>query len=216
MENFPKIKVCGVTDAAFARRAEALGVDYLGFIFAEGSPRRVTPAQAAEIAAALSGNVKKVGVFTSTPAHEILEIARYVPLDVVQLHSSDYGADEIQRLKAAGLEVWRLYGSSSDLEYGADGILLDGKDPVRSDGSKGIAGGVERTGGTGRLADWKLAAELAAAGVRVVLAGGISAENATAAAATGCAILDVNSSLETAPGVKSIERLEAFMPNMVK
>lgn len=216
MENFTEIKVCGVTDAAFARRAEELGVDYIGFIFAERSPRRVTPEKAAGIAAALSGNVKKVGVFTSTPAHEILEIARYVPLDVVQLHSSGYGADEIQRLKAVGLEVWRLYGSSSDLEYGADGILLDGKEPVRSDGGKGIAGGVERTGGTGRLADWKLAAELAAAGVRVVLAGGISAENAAAAAATGCAILDVNSSLETAPGVKSIERLEAFMSKMVK
>ena len=206
----PKIKICGIKEAAFARRAEELGVDYLGFIFAERSPRRVTPEKAAEIAAALSGKALKVGVFTATSTQEILEIARCVPLDVVQLHSLDYGADEIQRLKAAGLEVWRLYGSSPDLEYGADGILLDGKEPVRSDGSEGIAGG------TGRLADWKLAAELAAAGVRVVLAGGISAANAARAAATGCTVLDVNSSLETAPGVKSIERLEAFMSNMVK
>ena len=207
----PKIKICGIKEAAFARRAEELGVDYLGFIFAERSPRRVSPGKAEEIAAALSGKALKVGVFTATPTHEILEIARCVPLDVVQLHSSDYGADEIQRLKATGLEVWRLYGAPSDLEYGADGILLDGKDPVRSDGSEGLAGGVERTGGTGRLADWTLAAELAAAGVRVVLAGGISAANAARAATTGCAVLDVNSSLETAPGMKSIERLAQVM-----
>ena len=134
MDGFPKIKVCGVNDAQFAQRAEELGVDYLGFIFAEGSPRRITPEKAAGIAAVLSGKVKKVGVFTATSAHEILEIARCVPLDVVQLHSLDYGADEIQRLKTAGLEVWRLHEPC-----GADAVLLDG-----------AAGG--RCGGTGRLA----------------------------------------------------------------
>ena len=189
----PAIKICGINDVAFARRAEALGADYLGFIFAEGSPRRVTPAQAAEIAEALCRKARKVGVFTRTPVGEILEIARHVPLDVVQLHSSDYDADDIQRLKANGLEVWRLHDA-----YGADAVLLDG-----------VADG--RCGGTGQRADWPQATELAAAGVRVVLAGGISAENVVAAAATGCAVLDVNSSLETSPGVKSIARLEAFM-----
>ena len=189
----PKIKICGINDAAFARRAEALGADYLGFIFAEGSPRRVTPAQAVEITATLSGKVKKVGVFTATPIEEIMEIARRVPLDVVQLHSLDYGSDEIQRLKAKGLEVWRLHEPC-----GADAVLLDG-----------VAG--KRCGGTGQRADWQRAAALSAAGVRVVLAGGISSENAVAAAATDCAVLDVNSSLETALGVKSIDRLEAFM-----
>ena len=193
MRRTPKIKVCGINDAAFARRAETLGADYLGFIFAEGSPRRVSPERAAAIVASLTGCAKRVGVFTRTSAEEILEIARNVPLDVVQLHSAHYGADDVGRLKANGLEVWRLHESC-----GADAVLLDG-----------VAGG--RCGGTGQLADWQRAAELAASGVRVVLAGGISVENAVDAAATGCAILDVNSSLETAPGVKSIARLEAFM-----
>lgn len=69
---------------------------------------------------------------------------------------------------------------------------------------------VAGTGGTGTLADWRLAAALADAGVRVVLAGGISADNAVDAARTGCAVLDVNSSLETAPAVKSEKLLERF------
>ena len=192
----PKVKICGISDAAVAQRAEALGAGYLGFIFAARSPRRVTPAQAAAITAMLSGRAKRVGVFTDAAVPEILAIAACVPLDVVQLHSLDYGSDEIQRLKAAGLEVWRL----NEL-CGADAVLLDGE-----------AGG--RCGGTGQRADWRRAAELAASGVRVVLAGGVSAANAAAAAATGCAILDVNSSLETAPGKKSISRLEAFMANI--
>ena len=59
-------------------------------------------------------------------------------------------------------------------------------------------------------ADWNRARALASSGVRVVLAGGISAENIRDAAATGCAVLDVNSSLEVRPGVKSIALLEAL------
>lgn len=184
------IKVCGMKDAAVARRAEELGADYLGFIFAEGSPRLVSPEGAHTIAAALSGMARKVGVFTSAPVHEIISVAEKVPLDVVQLHSRAYGADAVRALRSSGFEVWQLES------FGADAMLLDG---AAADG---------RSGGTGLRADWKRAAELSAAGVRVVLAGGISADNILAAAQTGCAVLDVNSSLETAPGVKSIAMLE--------
>ena len=193
MRSAPEIKVCGIGDAAFARRAEMLGVDYLGFIFAAGSPRRISPERAASIVAELSGRAKIAGVFTDAPVDAILDAARRVPLDVVQLHGSGYGTDDVARLKSAGLEVWRLNGLC-----GADALLLDG---ASADG---------RVGGTGQRADWRRASELAAAGVRVVLAGGISAENVCEAAATGCAVVDVNSSLETSPGVKSAALLDAF------
>ena len=205
MAGFPKLKICGVRDGAFARRAEELGVDYLGFIFAEKSPRYVTPDAAAAIAATL-GRAKLVGVFTTLTIDEILEIARKIPLDVVQLHSREYGADEITRLKAAGLEVWQLgakEGAANVADFvnpreGAvvpDAVLLDGWDGTLC-------------GGTGRRADWEFASELASVGVRVVLAGGLSAGNLGGAVATGCAVLDVNSSLEESPGVKSIALLE--------
>ena len=192
MRSAPQIKVCGIRSAGFARRAEELGVAYLGFIFAEGSPRRVSPDEAAEIVASLSGRAKRVGVFTSSSAEEIVAVAKRVPLDVVQLHSAAYGVSDVAKIRDAGFEVWLLNAE------GADAVLLDG-----SDG--------ERCGGTGRRADWERARKLAASGVRVVLAGGISSGNATAAAGTGCAVLDLNSSLETAPGVKSIQLLESFL-----
>ena len=197
MRSAPKIKVCGIGDAAFARRAEMLGVDYLGFIFAAGSPRRISPERAASIVAELSGRARIVGVFTDSPVDGILDVAGRVPLDVVQLHGAGYGADDVARLKSAGLEVWRMNGLC-----GADALLLDG---TSSDG---------RSGGTGLRADWRRASELAATGVRVVLAGGISAENVRDAAATGCAVIDVNSSLETSPGVKSISLLDAFFASL--
>ena len=206
MVGFPKLKICGVRDGAFARRAEELGVNYLGFIFAEKSPRYVTPDAAAAIAATLIGRAKCVGVFTTSTIKEILAISRTVPLDVVQLHSLDYGADEIQRLKAAGLEVWQLGAKDgaanvADFVNPREGAVVP--DAVLLDGCAGTL-----CGGTGRRADWEFASELALAGVRVVLAGGLSSANIGGAAATGCAVLDVNSSLEESPGVKSIALLE--------
>jgi len=197
MKRHPLVKVCGIRDAAIALLAESLGADYLGFIFAEGSPRRVTVGEAAAIVAHLAGKSRLAGVFTDAPVDRILAIAAIVPLSVAQLHSRDYGADDVSVLKAAGLEVWRLYGGGDEADDAADAVLLDGA-------ARGAVGG------TGVRADWELARRLAAEGRRVVLAGGISAKNATAAAETGCAVLDVNSSLETAPGVKSMQALREF------
>lgn len=214
--SFPKIKICGVNSLPFAKRAEELGADYLGFIFAERSPRRVPPKIAAEMVSSLRGTAKTVGVFTETPVEAIIGVARDVRLDVVQLHNEDYGADEIQQLHRAGFEVWQLGGRNVsrfctarrgrvegagwqdvEAECRPDAMLLDGRTAAGS-------------GGTGTLADWRVATALADAGVRVVLAGGISADNAVNAARTGCAVLDVNSSLETSSAVKSEKLLERF------
>lgn len=199
----PQLKICGITDAAFAVEAAKRGIDYLGLIFAAGSPRRVTPEEAREIAAAARGP-RFVGVFVEQSVEEIAHIAETVPLDVIQLHG-DYGAEEVAALKEKGYEVWRLCG---DIDGAAarerdapDAVLLDGRDGARS-------------GGTGKLADWSRVAELKRAGCRVVLAGGISAANIAAAVATGADILDVNSSLETSPGKKSIRLLGEFLAHM--
>ena len=209
----PQLKICGITDAAFAVEAAKRGIDYLGLIFAAGSPRRVTLEQAREIAAAARGP-RFVGVFVEQSVEEIAHIAETVPLAVIQLHG-DYGAEEVAALKEKGYEVWRLCGDldgavardarpyqpTARERDAPDAVLLDGRDGARS-------------GGTGKLADWSRVAELKRAGCRVVLAGGISAANIAAAVATGADILDVNSSLETSPGKKSIRLLDEFLAHM--
>ena len=82
------LKICGITDGYFASRATAAGVDYLGFIFASGSPRSVTPERAAEIIAAVRRDAapRMVGVFTLRPVADVLRVADEVGFDVVQLH----------------------------------------------------------------------------------------------------------------------------------
>jgi len=195
----PKVKVCGVTDPAFAAEAARRGVDYLGVIFAAGSPRQVDVARAREIAAAARAARPEspplvVGVFVGGTPGEIGATAAGVPLDVVQLHGG-FDARSVAELKGAGYEVWRLWDGAA---RGEDAALLDGRDGAKA-------------GGTGRLADWRLVGELKRRGLRVVLAGGLSAENAAAAEATGADVLDFNSSLETSPGVKSLRKLDDIL-----
>ena len=195
----PKLKVCGVTSPQFAAEAVRRGVDYIGVIFAPASPRKVDVATARRIADAVrtacpGATPKVVGVFTADSADDIVEVSAAVSLDVVQLHG-EFGDETVATLKGRGYEVWRLWGGRHGAE---DAVLLDGRD-----GSK--------TGGTGLVADWALVGELKKWGFRVVLAGGLSAENCVAAAATGADVLDFYSSLETSPGVKSLQKLDELL-----
>ena len=177
---FPKVKVCGVNEAAFARRAEELGADFLGLIFAKGSPRCVSVAEAKAIVAGLCGTARTVGVFTTASADEIVTAAAEVGFRVVQLHrrASD---EDVARLKAAGFEVWTLAGGSET----ADALLFDSS---HGDGETALRKGA-----------WT-----------AILAGGISADNLRDALTSGADVIDVSGSLESSRGVKSIPRLEAF------
>jgi len=250
----PRLKVCGITDAAFAVEAARRGVDYLGLIFAEGSPRRVTVDQAHAIITAVHGgepqdckNVRLarsmdggraagvidgslvthvvpqfVGVFVNHDVEDIKKIASCLGIGVIQLHG-DYGSYEIASLRAAGYEVWRLFGDH-DVAVARDArpyravtgdarpyraVTGDARpypDAVLLDGRKGT-----QCGGTGMRADWSLVEPLRLAGRRVVLAGGISAANVTEAVATGADVIDVNSSIETSPGAKSLALLDDLL-----
>ena len=238
----PRIKVCGVADAAFAAEAARRGVDYLGLIFAEGSPRRVTTEKAREIvahvrpdagAASAKPPPRFVGVFVRHAPAEIVDVAFRVGLDVVQLHG-DYDDSAVAMLKVRGFEVWRLFGASG-CAAGSDGVedrdsprgrlrrktqrhdvahpLLATLDRLYEESPEDAVLLDGRRGNESRRADWSLVAPLKQAGRRVVLAGGISAENISAAIATGADVIDVNSSIETSPGVKSIALLDALLQN---
>ena len=175
-----KVKICGVNDAGFAREAERLGADYIGVIFAEGSPRRVTLQGAREIVSTLEGRARAVGVFVETPADEIAATARAAGIGVVQLHRRA-SPEDVAALRAQGFEVWALAGGAA-----ADALLFDSS---HGDGETLL-----------RRGPWK-----------TVLAGGIGVDNLSDAVRAGPDVVDASGSLETAPGVKSVRRLEDFM-----
>lgn len=196
------LKICGITDSMFARAAAEAGVDYLGFIFASRSPRCMTPERAAEIVVAVrkGASPRMVGVFTLRPVGDVLRVADEVDFDVVQLHGR-FTPEDVAAVKASGREVWLLDDGGDPGATAADGILIDG-----------VKGSL--VGGTGELSNWSRVPVVRAAGKKAILAGGLSAANIAAARATGADVLDVNSSLETAPGEKSMDRLNELLKTL--
>ena len=121
---------------AFAVEAERCGADYIGLIFASGSPRQVTVEKAKEIVRSLDGKARAVGVFTTATAAEILEIAAVAGFGIVQLHRRA-SEEDVRALKDAGFEVWTLAGGAA-----ADALLFDSS---HGDGERALRQGPWKT-----------------------------------------------------------------------
>ena len=179
-----EVKVCGTNDAAFAAAAARLGVDYLGFIFEPSSPRHVTVGQAAEIAAALGAEARRRVRLVGVFVHGTPgEIAAAMRRAGLDVVQLHRRATtaDVAALKAAGYEVWTLAGGAE-----GDGVLFDSS---HGDGDTAFRNGNYKS----------------------IIAGRIGVENVADALALKPDIIDVNSSLETAPGVKSAILLAGFL-----
>jgi phosphoribosylanthranilate isomerase len=193
------IKVCGITREEDAMLATDLGAAAVGFVFWRGSPRAVTPECAQRIVARLPPFVCPVGVFVNETAEAVERIAAFVGLGAVQLHGDETLAACRRVTRRVVKAVPATAESLASLgEWPADvAILVDTADR-------------DRRGGTGRLANWAVAAAMAARR-RVILAGGLSPANvAEAVGVVRPFALDVSSGTEASPGIKDHARLRAF------
>jgi phosphoribosylanthranilate isomerase len=198
-----KVKVCGVTRAQDAEAFDKMDVAWLGFNFWPGSKRYITPEAAAPIIASLE-HATPVGVFVDHSPAEIARIAALTGIRVAQLHGSE-GWDTLDRVDLPVIKAipqdriddWG--GLKADWDNHPGGrpkwFLIDSKT------DKGF-------GGTGAVFDWtKL--HSADFPVPFFLAGGIGPENfAEAVRATRPYAVDLNSRVETAPGVKDVGAVE--------
>ncbi|HKI98140.1 MAG TPA: phosphoribosylanthranilate isomerase [bacterium] len=194
-----RVKVCGLTSLEDAKLAEACGAHALGFIFYAPSPRCAEPAEVARIVADLHPYTLKVGVFVGESVERMNELAEQCRLDRIQLHGGE-PYETLARLNRPGYRAFKLK-DEADLAAAREApdttLMLDTYDPALQ-------------GGTGRPANWEWARSLGETR-RVILAGGLSAENIAAALRTARpAGVDVSSSLEAAPGRKDAHKVEAF------
>lgn len=195
----PAMKFCGITRAADAWAAADLGAAAIGFIFAPKSPRAITPEAARAIAATLPPFLQRVGVFVDLPAVDVRRVAEHVGLDVVQLHGSETPADAATAWPRVIKALGRGREPLVEAAVWPDAVTL------LIDAATGDA-----PGGTGLLADWPAAAAVAARR-RVVLAGGLTADNVgEAITIVRPYAVDVSSGIETRPGEKSVDRMRAF------
>ena len=195
----PAMKFCGITRLEDAWAAADAGAAAIGFVFAPASPRAIAPDAARAIAAALPPFLQRVGVFVDRPVAEVRRIAEHVGLDAVQLH----GRETVDEAAAAWSRV--IKALARDRDPVAEAAAWPASVTLLVDAATGDA-----PGGTGQLADWPAAAALARQR-RVVLAGGLTAENVgDAIAIVRPYAVDVSSGIEERPGVKSVARMRAF------
>ncbi|MDR0702665.1 MAG: phosphoribosylanthranilate isomerase [Azoarcus sp.] len=199
-----RIKICGLTRPQDVAAAVEAGADAAGFVFYPPSPRNVSFAQAAELAALLPPFVTAVGLFVDPPDDFVAGALRHVPLQLLQFHGDENNArcaalaalGGIPWIKAirmrAGIDLLESFASHP----GACGLLADA-----------FAEGV---GGGGKTFDWSLLP--ARPGRPLVLAGGLDPGN------VGEAIrrvrpwaVDVSSGVEIAKGVKDAAKIAAFV-----
>ena len=208
------VKVCGMREADNIREVEALGVDWMGFIFWPKSSRYVS-----EMPSYLPTKCKRVGVFVDASIGDIMTIAEQYQLDIIQLHgqeSPNYIAQLTSHLKsltsikfikafniatAADLETTKRY------EGYVDYFLFD---------TKG-----KSVGGNGEKFDWSVLSEYRG-NTPYLLSGGIAPDDAPALTFSPshpftsplCIGIDLNSRFETAPGVKYINKLRTFIKEL--
>ena len=211
MINGIRFKVCGLTSRADVECAHQCGADYLGFIFYPKSPRYLTPASYAALAKDLPPAMKVAVTVSPTPA-ELTTLCE-AKFDFIQVHFPN----ETSFIEVVGWldyvpskQLWlapRLQpGRELDVAFVplGDTFLIDTYHPTAS-------------GGTGQSGDWKAFSQLRQKYKRVtwVLAGGLNPDNIGAALhQSGAQVVDVNSGVESSPGVKDHDKLKRFAAAM--
>ncbi|MCD6389247.1 MAG: phosphoribosylanthranilate isomerase [Desulfobulbaceae bacterium] len=202
MSGRTRIKICGMTDQNEAAHAITCGVDALGFIFFQKSPRNIDPDRARNIIKTFPPFVDAVGVFVNEDPEVVAEIVKYCRLTTVQLHGSE-SPEYCQQIPCRIVKAFQVAPSMTPDDLSAyddvvSGFLLDTYHK-------------EIKGGTGETFDWSRVAKLRPK-KPVILAGGITPDNAAEAIHQVTPYgIDANSGLETAPGRKDIDKITRFI-----
>ncbi len=198
-----RVKICGITNWTDARLAVTAGADALGFNFYRQSPRYIAPDEARLIATRLPRRVQLVGVFVNAPTEDVLRAARNVDLNFVQLHGEESPAD-VQELSESFpvIKAFRVrpgFGGERLKRYrAAAAFLLDGFD-------------AKRRGGTGKTFDWSVAKKAKKYGA-IIVSGGLTPANVAGAIRQAQPFaVDICSGVESRPGRKDPDRLDALM-----
>jgi phosphoribosylanthranilate isomerase len=204
-----QVKICGVTTPAIQDAAVAAGAHFIGYVFFGRSPRVLSFPAAAHLGLRLPAHIRSIGLFVDPDDDYLAEALKTCRIDMIQLH----GQETPSRVAAIGSRFQRpvvkalQIADPGDLialgayQAVADWLLFDAKPPGRA----------ALPGGNGHVFDWALLRNLKTTRPWM-LSGGLNAGNIGSALdrLTPDAV-DVSSGVEDSPGVKSVEKIRAFV-----
>ncbi|PWR17730.1 phosphoribosylanthranilate isomerase [Zavarzinia compransoris] len=202
------VKICGLSTAETVDASVARGASHVGFVFYPRSPRNIAPAAAGNLIARLPDHVVPVALTVDADDATIAAILAEAPVKMLQAHGSESPERVADLRRRFGLPVMKAIGIADpadvarahDYEAVADLLLLDAKAP-----KKGLPGG------NGLAFDWGLIANEGWSRPWF-LAGGLTPDTvAEAIRIAGARAVDVSSGVESAPGVKDIGLIAAFL-----
>ena len=200
-------KICGLSTGETVDAAVRFGARYVGFVTYPKSPRHISTETMRALGARVPKSVMRVGLFVDPGDALLDEKLATGALDMLQLH----GAETPERVAAirqrTGKPVMKAIKVTiaDDVERGIE-AYASVADRLMFDAAEGIL-----PGGNAKAFDWTI---LSGRSVPLpwVLAGGLTPENvAEAVRVTGARAVDVSSGVEVGRGVKSVDRIRAFL-----
>jgi phosphoribosylanthranilate isomerase len=197
-----RVKICGITREQDAVDVVQAGADALGLVFYPKSPRHVSMAQARKVTRSVAPFVTVTGLFVNAPAEQVREVLASVPLGLLQFH----GQETNEQCNCFGLPFIKSIAMQNETDLlslmsdypDAAGFLLDTWQP-------------ETHGGGGVAFDWQQVPP-GDTRVPIILAGGLTPANvSTAIRSVRPYAVDVSTGVEQDKGIKSREKIEAFM-----
>jgi len=191
-----KVKICGITNLEDALHAVKCGADALGFVFYDKSPRYISPDKAKKIIEALPPFVERVGLFVHASSEEINSICQHAKISTAQIH---FEVEEafLEDISVQTLPVIRAK-SPEDVGVYADRYRL-------------VDAYCEAYGGVGKRLnlEWFEGMDCS----KIIVAGGLNAENVSELGSFGFYGVDVSSGVELEKGKKDPQKVEQFIKN---
>ncbi len=205
-----KLKICGLTEKKNIEMVQRYQPDYLGFIFYPPSPRYIAKWRTKEFMETIKqipSTIKRCGVFVDASLADILEVIKSFDLQVIQLHGKESPAFCTGLKTLCNLPIIKAFGIDENFDFQslkafnevADYFLFDTQTQLK--------------GGSGKMFDWTLLANYQE-DKPYFLSGGIGLselDQMSQLKDERCFAIDVNSKLESAPGIKDPEKVKDFI-----
>lgn len=207
-----QVKICGVTTPDILAVVAKSGARFVGFVFADASPRALHPEQARLLARQIPTGLRSVGLFVDPDDAMLDRVLSTVPLDMIQLH----GTESVARVHAIQsryrIPIIKAFALATPADVKAidpylpaiDWILCDAKSPPAS----------SLAGGNGIPFDWTLLKGKTFT-KPWMLSGGLTPANVgEALECLSPDAVDVSSGVEFQRGQKDAQKIKDFVANV--